>query len=184
MLFLCSERDVFANFGEHLRGDAEERGEVLQGKMLNNTGTTLQQQLIALAGCGAVEVDVAGAVLSEDKFADDTAQLHLFSVLTEKVHQLLAAHPKHAAGHHRLDRSLSRTTVEAVGIIGHTLALEREPCDVLLVVADAVCHVLEAPLGDEAEPPCGVALALQLFALAVLHHLALALAKLAQRLDV
>ena len=59
MLFLCSERDVFANFGEHLRGDAEERGEVLQGKMLNNTGTTLQQQLIALAGCGAVEVDVA-----------------------------------------------------------------------------------------------------------------------------
>ena len=43
MLFLCSERDVFANFGEHLRGDAEERGEVLQGKRLNNTGTTLQQ---------------------------------------------------------------------------------------------------------------------------------------------
>jgi len=25
MLFLCSERDVFANFGKHLRGDAEER---------------------------------------------------------------------------------------------------------------------------------------------------------------
>ena len=53
-------------------------------------------------------------------------------------------------------------------------------------------HVLEAPFGDEAEPPCGVALeppcgvalALQLFALAVLHHLALALAKLAQRLNI
>ena len=29
VLFLCSERDVFANFGKHLRGDAEERGEVL-----------------------------------------------------------------------------------------------------------------------------------------------------------
>ena len=42
----------------------------------------------------------------------------------------------------------------------------------------------EAPFGDEAEPSCGVALALQLFALAVLHHLALALAKLAQHLDV
>ena len=53
MLFLCSKRDVFANFGKHLRGDAEERGEVLQGKMLNNTGTTLQQQLIAFAGCDA-----------------------------------------------------------------------------------------------------------------------------------
>ena len=50
MLFLCSERDFFANFGKHLRGDAEERGEVLQGKMLNNTGTALQQQLIAFAG--------------------------------------------------------------------------------------------------------------------------------------
>ena len=25
MLFLCSERDVFANFGKHLRGDAEKR---------------------------------------------------------------------------------------------------------------------------------------------------------------
>ena len=27
MLFLCSDRDVFANFGKHLRGDAEERPE-------------------------------------------------------------------------------------------------------------------------------------------------------------
>ena len=33
--------------------DAEERGEVLQGKMLNNAGATLLQQLIAFAGCGA-----------------------------------------------------------------------------------------------------------------------------------
>ena len=114
----------------------------------------------------------------------DTAQLHLFSVLTEKVHQLLAAHPEHAGGHHCLDCSLSWTTVEAVGIVGHNLALEREPRDVFLVVADAVSHVLEAPLGDEAEPACGVALALQLFALAVLHHLALALAKLAQHLNI
>ena len=69
MLFLCSERDVFANFGEHLRGDAEERGEVLQGKMLNNTRATLQQQLIAFAGCGAVEVEVAGAVLYQYYFS-------------------------------------------------------------------------------------------------------------------
>ena len=54
----------------------------------------------------------------------------------------------------------------------------------LPIVADAIRYILEAPLGDEAEPSCGVALALQLIALAVLHHLALALAKLAQRLDV
>ena len=112
MLFLCSERDVFANFGEHLRGDAEERGEVLQGKMLNNTGTTLQQQLIAFAGCGAVEVEVAGAGLTEQMLSYDTAQLHLFSVLTEKVHQLFAADTDDAAGHHCLDRGLRWTTVE------------------------------------------------------------------------
>ena len=31
----------------------QERGEVLQGKMLNNTGTTLQQQLVAFEGRGA-----------------------------------------------------------------------------------------------------------------------------------
>ena len=43
----------------------QERGEVLQGKMLNNAGTALQQQLIAFAGCGAVEVDVAGTGLTE-----------------------------------------------------------------------------------------------------------------------
>ena len=54
----------------------------------------------------------------------------------------------------------------------------------IALVADASRDVLEAPLCDEAEPSCGVALALQLFALAVLHHLALALAKLAQHLDV
>ena len=114
----------------------------------------------------------------------DTAQLHLFSVLTEKVHQLFAAHPEYAGGHHCLNRSLSRTTVEAVGIVARKLALEREPRDVFLVVADAIRYILEAPFGDEAEPPCGVALELQLVALAVLHLLALALAKFAQRLDV
>ena len=54
----------------------------------------------------------------------------------------------------------------------------------IALVADASRDVLEAPLGDEAEPPCGVALALQLFALEVSHLLDLALAKHAQRLNV
>ena len=54
----------------------------------------------------------------------------------------------------------------------------------IALVADASCDVLEAPLGDEAEPSCGVTFALQLVALAVSHFLALALAKLAQRLNV
>ena len=54
----------------------------------------------------------------------------------------------------------------------------------LPIITDAIRYILEAPLGDEAEPSCGVALALQLVALAVSHLLALALAKLAQRLNV
>ena len=114
----------------------------------------------------------------------DTAQLHLFSVLTEKVHQLFAAHTEHAAGHHRLDRSLRWTTVEAGGIVARKFAFEREPCDMLPIITDAIRYILEAPFGDEAEPACGGALALQLVALAVSHLLALALAKLAQHLKV
>ena len=98
--------------------------------------------------------------------------------------QLLTAHTEHAAGHHRLDSSLRRTPVEERRIVGHEFAGKREPCDMLPVIADAIRYILEAPLGDEAEPPCGVTLALQLVALTVSHHLALALAKLAQRLDV
>jgi len=114
----------------------------------------------------------------------DTAQLHLFSVLTKKVHHLLAAHTEQAAGHHCLDRGLRWTTVEAGGIVARKLALEREPGDMLPIIADAIRYILEAPLGDEAEPACGVALALQLVALTVSHLFALALAKLAQRLNV
>ena len=54
----------------------------------------------------------------------------------------------------------------------------------IALVADASRDVLEAPLCDEAEPACGVALALQLVALTVSHLLALALAELAQRLNI
>ena len=42
----------------------------------------------------------------------------------------------------------------------------------------------EAPALHVGEPPCRIAHALQLLALAVFHHLALALAKFAQHLDV
>jgi hypothetical protein len=45
--------------------NVQERSDVLQVKILHNAGTTLQQQLIAFAGCGAVEVEVAGAGLTE-----------------------------------------------------------------------------------------------------------------------
>jgi hypothetical protein len=61
----AAKRNVTPYFADSIWMDVQERGEVLQGKMLNNTGTTLQQQLIAFAGCGAVEVEVAGAGLTE-----------------------------------------------------------------------------------------------------------------------
>ena len=84
MLFLCSERDVFANFGKHLRGDAEERGNGMERQVLHDAGTTLQQQLVTLAGRGTVEVEVALVALPQHVLGDDAAQLHLRRVLTEK----------------------------------------------------------------------------------------------------
>ena len=50
MLFLCSERDVFANFGKHLRGDAEERGDGIQGEMVGDARAAAEQQLVAFEG--------------------------------------------------------------------------------------------------------------------------------------
>ena len=84
----------------------------------------------------------------------DTAQLHLFSVLTEEVHQLLAARSVYASGNHRFNSGLCRVSVEAVGIVARKLALEREPCEMLFSVTKTSSDILEAPLGDEAEPPC------------------------------
>ena len=152
--------------------------------MAGDARAAAEQQLIAFEGRGAVEVGVAGTGLTEQVLGNEAAQIHRLLILTEPLHQLFAAHTDDTGGYHRPDRGQRGATVEAGGIVARKLALEREPRDVFLVVADAVSHVLEAPFGDEAEPPCWVALALQLFALAVLHHLALALAERAQRLDV
>ena len=58
-LFAIAKQQVLADSGEHLRRDVEERGDGVEREMLNDAGTALQQQLIAFAGCGAVEVDVA-----------------------------------------------------------------------------------------------------------------------------
>ena len=53
------ESDAFADFGEHLRGDAEERGNGIERQVMHDAGATLQQQFVTLAGRGAVEVEVA-----------------------------------------------------------------------------------------------------------------------------
>ena len=65
MWLILAESDILSDHADGLGSDVQERGDVLQGKMLNNAGTALQQQLIAFAGCGAVEVEVAGAGLTE-----------------------------------------------------------------------------------------------------------------------
>ena len=58
-LLFVAKRNVTPYFADSIGMDVQERSDVLQVKKLHNAGTTLQQQLIAFAGCGAVEVDVA-----------------------------------------------------------------------------------------------------------------------------
>ena len=180
---ILAESGILSDYADGLGSDVKERGTVLQVKMLNYAGATLQQQLIALAGCGAVEVDISRTELEENVLGNDGTQFHRLYALIKILLQLLTRNPEHAARHHRLDSSLRWLAVEERGIVAHEFTLEREPGDVFLVVT-AMIHILEAPLGDEAEPPCGVALALQLLSLAVFNRLTLALAKLAQRLNV
>jgi hypothetical protein len=92
--------------------------------------------------------------------------------------KFLATNPPHTAGHHGFDGSHRRLTRQDARIISHELALEREPCDVFLVIADAASYILEAPLGDEAEPSCWFTLSLQQVALMVNGCLAFPLAEL------
>ena len=144
----------------------------------------MHQQIVAFAGRGAVEVEIARTELAEDVLRNDSTQLHRLLALVEVLLQLLSCDPNHAAKHHRLNGGLRRTTIEECGVVHHELALKREPGDVRLVVTEAMRHVLEAPLGDVGQPPRRVALALQLVALAVSDRLALPLAELPQRLYV
>ena len=180
---ILAESDILSDYADGLGSDVKERGNVLQVKMLNYARTTLQQLLIALAGRGAVEVEITRTELEENVLGNDGTQLHRLYALIEILLQLLPRNPQHAAGHHRLDSSLRRLTVEERRIVNHEFACEREPCDVLPIVT-AMIHILEAPLCDEAEPSFGVAFALQLVALEEFHRLTLTLAKLAQRLNI
>ena len=50
MWLILAESDILSDYADGLGSDVEERGYVLQVKMLNYAGTTLQQQLIAFAG--------------------------------------------------------------------------------------------------------------------------------------
>ena len=145
LLFSAFERDIAAYFADVVGVDVEERGDVLQVEVFHNAGTALHQQVVALASRGTMEVDVAGAMLVEDMLGNDGVQLHRLLALIEKLLQLPACDPDHAAGHHRHDGCLRRTGVKEGRVIDHKLALEREPRDVLPIVAEAVRHVLDIP---------------------------------------
>ena len=139
---MCSERDFFVDSGEHLRRDVEERGDVLQVEQINDAGAALHQLDVALAGGGAVEVNIARTELAENVLADVGTQFHVLQVPTEELLHLFASDPQHAAGQHGLDGGLCRTVVEEHGIVDHKLALEREPRDVRKVVAHAMIDIL------------------------------------------
>ena len=192
MLFLRSERvffavvkqQVLADSGEHLRRDVEERGDGVEREMLYDARTATEQLVVTLAGCGTVEVLITCLELIKHVLGDFSAKFHVLDASVEELHQFLATDPPHTAGHHGLDGGQRRLAGQDTRIVGNELALEREPGEVVAPVANAPRHVLEASALHVGEPPCRVALALQLLVLAVFHHLALALAKLAQRLDV
>ena len=133
--------------------DVEERGDVLQVEQPNDARAALHQQVVALAGRGAMEVDVARMELVEDMLGNDCTKFHRLDVLTEILLHLFTCNPEHAAWHHRHDGGPCRMGIEVRGVVNHELALERKPRDVFPVVAEAVRHVLEATLGDRGQAP-------------------------------
>ena len=68
---ILAESDILSDYADGLGSDVKERGYVLQVKMLNYAGRTLQQQLIAFAGCGAVEVEITRTELEENVLDND-----------------------------------------------------------------------------------------------------------------
>ena len=141
--------------------------------MLYDAGAAAEQLVVTLMGRGTVEVLITGLVLAEDVLGNEGTQFHVLVASVEELQQFLAADPPHTAGHHGLDGSQRRLAGEETRIVCHELALERELGEVVAPVADAPRHVLEAPALHVGEPTCRIALALQLLALAVFHHLAL-----------
>ena len=106
MWLILAESDILPDYADGLGSDVEERGYVLQGKVLNNAGTTLQQLLITLTGCGAVEVEITRTELEENVLGNDGTQLHRLHALVEELSYLFTRDPENAAGHHRYNSCL------------------------------------------------------------------------------
>ena len=54
----------------------------------STSGRLPEQELVALADRGAVEVNIAGLSLAKQMLIDDTAQFHRLHVLTEHLQHL------------------------------------------------------------------------------------------------
>ena len=103
---ILAESDILSDYADGLGSDVKERGNVLQVKMLNYARTTLQQLLIALAGRGAVEVEITRTELEENVLGNDGTQLHRLHALVEELSHLFTRDPENAAGHHRYNSGL------------------------------------------------------------------------------
>ena len=79
------KRDVAANLADGIRMDVQERGDVLQVEQLHDAWAALHQQVVALAGRGAVEVEIARTELTEDVLRNDGTQFHRLLTLVEKL---------------------------------------------------------------------------------------------------
>ena len=69
--------------GKATRGRAQKRGDVLQVEQPNNARAALHQQVVALAGRGAVEVEIARTELAEEVLGNDGTQFRRLLALVE-----------------------------------------------------------------------------------------------------
>ena len=86
MGLFSAESDFFADLADGLGGDVKERGNVLQVEVSYDAGAALHQQVVALAGRCAVEVEIARTELEENVLSNDGAQSHRLLVLVEELH--------------------------------------------------------------------------------------------------
>ena len=165
------ERDFFADSGEHLPCDPDERGQLFQRHVVDDAGAATEQRKVTLVRVGDEQEAAADLELAEEMLSNETAQFHCLHVLPEELQQLLAADAHHAADLHRLNRRPRRSALQHVGVSPHELALEREP-GVMLASVVVMFHILELSTLDEGPPPCRLAFGFEPFAPPVVHGLA------------
>lgn len=163
-----AEGDLPAKFAQIDGRDVEERGNVLEREHLHHLRTAFEQTAVAAAGGVAVVVEVAGIDHLEQVLQDLHVHLRHLRVVVEQRLQLLSADDAHLARHVRLDAHLRHVAVEAIGEVGHELALEGKARAVVLALLVVVNHVLEAAPLHEGHPLRRLARLLQ--RLAPLHH--------------